>query len=525
MTCKKPEETKIIGNQYEVYQCCTGGLGKVYLCFDLKNDSIPVALKTPKNLPQDKRERAKILQQFEREAVAWSSLGEHPNIVQLFHMDIIDNLPFMHMEWIVDYSNPTLARRLDNPPQHKGKEMIHDEEEVEDGISLDHWLNSKVLNLQQALDFIIDICRGLDHAHKHGVIHRDLKPENVLLEKSIDEEYVAKITDFGLASIIRPNYFQPELNMEEKGIELFPQGGGTFWYMSPEQAKGYPIDERSDIYSLGCILHQLLAGYKKNREDDLKIIHQGVELPLIPDNIPSSIDKIRRKCLAYDRENRFPNVESLLKEISRAYKQIFSQLPKSQLSPQQSKASIYFNRATIQANLGNKHEAAIKLFTLSIEENQFTANAFYNRGNSYRALKKMKKAFYDYNEATHLDPTHSHAYNNIGNISLEAGESDIALECYNRAIRFDTYNIEAYLSRCLILGNQGKYDEAIADCDHVLSFAPNSAKAFYNRGVLKIHKGMYKEAVEDLKKASELDNRFTMAKEQLYELQAFLDIS
>jgi serine/threonine-protein kinase len=160
----------LIDRRYQVHKVKMGGMGEVYLCLDLETMQ-PYALKT---FQQRYLINPKISEIFENEIATWVALERYPNIVRCFHMDILENQPFMFLEWIV------------------GKEGWDSD--------LRSWLKYSPLNLRLALDFTIDVCRGLIYAQKKlpGLVHRDLKPENIL----ISQDHLAKITDFGLAQIM-----------------------------------------------------------------------------------------------------------------------------------------------------------------------------------------------------------------------------------------------------------------------------------------------------------------------------------
>ena len=161
-----------IGGRYQVHKALMGGMGEVYLCLDL-NTNHPYALKT---FQQHHLTNSMALQRsFETEVATWVALGKHPNIVRCYHMNILDNQPFMVLEWVVS--------------------------QEKQGADLRSWLKHGPLDLKFALEIAIDICHGLIYAQatQPGLVHRDLKPENILMTQS----GVAKITDFGLAQIMK----------------------------------------------------------------------------------------------------------------------------------------------------------------------------------------------------------------------------------------------------------------------------------------------------------------------------------
>src|SRR2546423_12685328 len=138
-----------IGNRYLVHQALKGGMGEVYLCLDQKWNR-PFALKT---FQENYFTNQRLEESFRKEVATWITLGKHANIVRCYFMDIIDNQPFMFLDWIAS---------------EEGR-----------GVDLRSWLLQGRINLRLALDFIIGICRGLIHANQRqpGIVHRDLKPE------------------------------------------------------------------------------------------------------------------------------------------------------------------------------------------------------------------------------------------------------------------------------------------------------------------------------------------------------------
>src|SRR5213079_897710 len=200
-----------------------GGMGEVYLAQDTKLDR-KVALKT---LPADVAAHPDRMKRFVQEAKAASALN-HPNIITIHAIDETDSGHFIATEFI---DGETLRERLRNAP----------------------------MKLAEVLDVAAQIASALSAAHAAGIVHRDIKPENVMLRR----DGIVKILDFGLAKLTeRLPLDSVDAEAATKGLVQTEPGVvmGTVAYMSPEQARGLAVDARTDIFSLGIVLYEMVAG-------------------------------------------------------------------------------------------------------------------------------------------------------------------------------------------------------------------------------------------------------------------------
>lgn len=256
-----------------------GGMGKVYRAHDveLKRD---VALKVLLNSFSQNDE---LLQRFNQEARAASALN-HPNIVTIHEIGEVDGCRFIISEYV---EGETLRQRLT-----RGR-----------------------VNTDEAISVATAIAEGLAAAHTVGVIHRDIKPENIMLRP---DGYV-KILDFGLA----------KLN-ERKGSELSSGAGfntksgmvmGTPRYMSPEQARGLTVDSRTDVWSLGVVLYEMLSGRApfegQTNSDVIAAILEREPLPLksLASDVPAELQRIVAKALRKDQEGRYQGMRDMLVDL------------------------------------------------------------------------------------------------------------------------------------------------------------------------------------------------------------------
>jgi serine/threonine protein kinase len=250
-----------------------GGMGEVYRARDTRLERT-VAVKI---LPSHLSDIPEAKQRFDREARAISSLS-HPNICHLYDVGSQDGTDYLVMEFL---EGETLADRLLKGP----------------------------LPSEQVLKWGIEICDGLEKAHRSGVVHRDLKPGNIMLTKA-----GAKLMDFGLAKeTMSPSLDASALTAGASGQPLTEKGTivGTFQYMSPEQLQGHEADARSDIFALGAVLYEMTTG-KRAFPGKSQISVASAILEKDPEPItasqplaPPALDHLARTCLAKDPDERF----------------------------------------------------------------------------------------------------------------------------------------------------------------------------------------------------------------------------
>jgi serine/threonine protein kinase len=255
-----------------------GGMAQVYKAYHPQLDR-NVAIKI---LRADLVEQEEFLSRFRREAHAVSGL-RHTNIVQVFDFDVQDDLYYMVMELL---EGDTLRAHM-NEYRVRGQRMP----------------------LPEVVSILNDVLSGLAYAHSEGVIHRDIKPANIMLTKKKQ----AVLTDFGIAQIV--------------GSTQYTVSGalmGTLNYMAPEQGLKGLCDSRSDIYSLGIVLYEMLTGYTPYDADTpLAILmkHLNDPLPLpsqVDPTIPAVLENVVLKALAKDPDDRFQNAREMVAALQQA---------------------------------------------------------------------------------------------------------------------------------------------------------------------------------------------------------------
>jgi len=259
-----------------------GGMGAVYKAVDTHLDR-PVALKV---LPPDKVADPDRKQRFVQEAKAASAL-RHPNIVVIHDIAADRGRDFMVMELV-------------------------------EGQSLDNIIGRKGLRLNEALGFAVQIADGLAKAHAAGIVHRDLKPTNIM----VTNEGLIKILDFGLAKLtedIPGAGAGPTMTMGQDGRPRTEEGCilGTAAYMSPEQAEGRKIDARSDVFSFGAVLFEMLTGRKAFTGDSriktlAAVLSEEPKLPSAAgEALPPELERVLNRCLRKDPQRRWQTMSDL----------------------------------------------------------------------------------------------------------------------------------------------------------------------------------------------------------------------
>ena len=279
-----------------------GGMGEVYLAEDTRLDR-KVALKVLNEgvaADADRRRR------FVQEAKAASALN-HPNIITIHEIGETGNRHFIAMEYI---DGETLHRRLIDGP----------------------------VTLKSVLDAGIQIASALQAAHEANIIHRDIKPENVMLRS----DGLIKVLDFGIAKVTEP-LVPAQVDGEAETIKGGTSPGtivGTAAYMSPEQARGKTVDARTDIFSLGVVLYEMLTGRKPFAGDTSMDVIAAIlykEPPSIRDampDVPAEIDRIISKQLRKDSDERYQTIRDLLIDLKDVRKELeFEDKLKLRVSP------------------------------------------------------------------------------------------------------------------------------------------------------------------------------------------------
>ena len=263
---------KKLDGRYEITELIgVGGMAEVYKGIDVI-DNKTVAIKI---LKKEFAENEEFLRRFRNESKAVAVLS-HPNIVKIYDMGFSEKIQYIVMEYI-------------------------------DGITLKEYIEEeKVLTWKDTVHFVIQILRALQHAHDKGIVHRDIKPQNIMMFT----DGTIKVMDFGIAKFAR-----------EEGKTATDQAIGSVHYISPEQASGNVTDAKSDIYSVGTMMYEMLTGRKPFDSDNpvaIAVMHMHdipERLRAINPDIPDGLEEIVLKAMEKAPEDRYQTTTEMIADI------------------------------------------------------------------------------------------------------------------------------------------------------------------------------------------------------------------
>src|SRR5713226_2825914 len=287
-----------------------GGMGEVYLAQDTKLDR-KVAIKT---LPAEVAAHQDRMKRFVQEAKTASALN-HPNIITIYEIDHTDSVHFIATEFI---DGETLRKRMRAAP----------------------------MKLGEVLDAAAQIASALAAAHAAAIIHRDIKPENIMLRR----DGIVKVLDFGLAKLTERSSpdsvdmeapTRPVVNTEP-GMVM-----GTAIYMSPEQARGMKVDARTDIFSLGVVIYEMVAGCLpfagSNANEIVAAILNDKEAPPLArytQETPAELERIIGKALRKNRDERYQTIQDLLLDLKALKQDLEFEAHRSRSAPPDARAPV-----------------------------------------------------------------------------------------------------------------------------------------------------------------------------------------
>lgn len=288
-----------LDGRYEITELIgIGGMAEVYKAVDIIDDKV-VAVKILKNEFSNDEE---FLRRFRNESKAIAVLS-HPNIVKIYDVGFTEKIQFIVMEYI-------------------------------DGITLKEFMEQQgVLKWKDAIHFIIQVLRALQHAHDRGIVHRDIKPQNIMLFP----DGTIKVMDFGIARFAR-----------EEGKTFSDKAIGSVHYISPEQARGDITDEKSDIYSVGVMLYEMLTGQKPFDADNpvsVALMHMQTKAKNpreINETIPEGLEDIVVRAMYKEASKRYQSASEMIKDIEEFKRNPSIVFEYKYLTPSADESTIYF---------------------------------------------------------------------------------------------------------------------------------------------------------------------------------------
>jgi len=483
-----------------------GGMGEVYRAHDTRLNR-DVAIKV---LPADRSLSDNARRRFQREAMAASALN-HPNIITIYEINSQDTTDFIVMEYVR-------------------------------GVTLASVLRKRSLGVEEAVRYAIQIADAVAKAHAAGIIHRDLKPGNVM----VTEDGLVKVLDFGLAKFHEQGT-APNADSDSDVTKQFTltQPGmitGTVAYMSPEQARGEPVDARSDIFSFGTVLFEMLSGHLPfTGQNSIALLHNlhfspPRDLNQLRPGLPGNLVALISRMLEKEPEKRIQTMT----EVASALRRGATGSVTGPLTWRPTDATLEvattpvarggFNRRlwaaagllvvlAVASGLGWYFiKRPITPVTIALPEAPVEDNAYalYQRAREYldhsdregnldRAIKLLERA-------VQLDPKSAAAYAALGEAYYSKNSTNpdpqwmkLASDYANRAVELDNYLATGHISLGLVMMRSGKLTEAERQFRMAIDLDPKNSMAHRNLGVLYDRTGKSEQAAQELRLALQLN--------------------
>jgi len=466
------ERGSFIFGRYEVVEeIGSGGMGKVYRVFDKKiHEMVALKLIRPE-IGTDKE----IVERFSQELKTARKIA-HRNVCRMFDIGEEAGTHFITMEYVTGEDLRSLIKRIGQ------------------------------LTIGKTIDIAKQICEGLAEAHAMGIVHRDLKPQNIM----IDREGKPKIMDFGIARFFRT-----------KGVTIPGTIIGTPEYMSPEQAEGKEVDQRSDLYSLGIILFEALTG-KVPFEGDTPLsiaLKHKTEAPPDPrklnSQIPEDLNSLVLKCLEKEKEKRYQTAAEIIVELDKIEKGIPTTqrvLPdKKPLTAREITIKFKMKKVLVPGGVLLALAAvAVGIWLLWPKPKPVVPwpVLLWNEGKKDWEEKKYEEALVQFKKLLTLDAGHFEAQLSVAQILKELGKAEEAVPEYEKAIGLKKEDPRAAKDLAEIFWNEGKkdwaekkYREALGHFKKLLALDAGHFEAQLSIAQILREQGRAEEAIPEYEKA------------------------
>jgi tetratricopeptide (TPR) repeat protein len=477
----------LIGDRYEVVDFRRGGMGIVFLCYD-HQEREPVALKSFQARLLD---NPRAVARFEQEALTWIRLEKHRHIVQARRVQKFNERPFLILEHV---SGP------------EGLEA-----------DLRSWIERRRVTLPLALGFGLHIALGMQYAAQQlpGLVHRDLKPANIL----VTQDGIAKVTDFGLVRSFDLAELPADSEEEAPVSERLTRVGavlGTAAYLSPEQCRSGPVDQRADVYAFGCVLYEMLTGHAlfSARTFDEWLQAHLYETPSFTDelrtSLPPALAELTLACLQKAPDDRPASWSAIVETLVPLYTQVTGELPTLEISGPALAARELMDKGYSLTELG-KYVEAVAAYDRAIALQPADAWAWARKGRTLRLLGRLPGALEAYDESLRLHPAYAWAWKGRGIVLEKLGRYEEALDCHRAAAQIDPDDVWNWYNQAESLQALGRTDEALQALERGLALDPQHANSWGRLGQLQRTRGHYQAAVDAYRKATEIDPAYGWA--------------
>lgn len=466
-----------------------GAFGTVYRAHDLDTGR-EVAIKFLTRISH-----REVLERFVREGAMMERI-QHPRVVKLLHAGEIQGCPYLVSELLI-------------------------------GGTLRHRLRSNgALSPADAVGVACDVLDGLAAVHAAGIVHRDIKPENVLF----DGEGRAKLADLGIAKAL------DHAALTQDGMLM-----GTPLYMSPEQGLGEPADARSDVYSTGFMLHEMIAGavpFRAERAAEMVRMHlerQPPPLQSVRKGVPDALARAVTRALAKRPEQRFASAAEMAGALRASLASpvappstgaVTAPLPRAEAGGPTAPAA----KRTRATPASEKAEARWRLpllvalcsaIVLATTYRSFAPAApvagphaaaqLVSQGIAAYRAADLPEAERMFRLATQADPTYARGFFNLGVVQGDRGDKLAAERSYREALRLDSKYHTAGENLADLLAARGEHAEAEAILKSAVAAAPDNARSRYNLGAFLDNRGRDAEAEEEFRRAIALNPNYALA--------------
>lgn len=483
----QPKDT--IGSRYEIRQILNEGpTSVVYLALREDGGKL-VALKT---IHDNCLESAAIRQAFREEAQLWVDMDRHPNILEAGWIEIESERWFIESEYI--------------EPDTEGRITL-----------LDFLTKAKThpLSLEQILKWSIQLCHGMEHLHQMGMAaHRDITPSNLLIGKS----GILRISDYGLGLSGVPTLSKQERDIFKEATAIDPMFcfyrsshttgepgvAGTLGYIAPELIAGQNADIRSDIYSFGIILWQMVFGSvnppymlpapsQEFKSTDRALMlaallewQRSMSLP----EISGPLSGILKRCIAVQSRDRYAHFSILRSDLESVLESTTGEyLPTPLLAPRT--AEDWRKRGICLNSLGRKAEG-FKCQNSALEIDPFYVPAWTNKGlcaSPEEEMQYLKKAL-------EINPTFCLAWNNIGARYAAINNDQQALICYEKAVEYGNKYVSPWSNKGAVLMRLGRYQESLTCLEKAISLNTRDIRPWETKARVLRQIGQWKTAVD-----------------------------